>query len=132
MDSSLSPISSIAWSQETFSHFPPTFFIGYLRRFSPWPCSRTEAPLAQCAPRLKGESKSGSWPVHTPFCTSAITPQPTEQCVHTERLITASPSAPAAFAASARRIMRAGSPIATAVPPAAMPVRLRNVRRSMD
>ena len=47
------------------------------------PCSRTEAPLAQCAPRLIGESNTGSWRIHTPFSTAAMTAQPTEQCVHT-------------------------------------------------
>ena len=31
------------------------------------PCSRIEAPLAQCAPRLIGESNTGSWRIHTPF-----------------------------------------------------------------
>src|SRR5688500_11225763 len=59
----LALISSMAWSHEMRVHLPSTFFIGYLRRLSPCPCSRTEAPLAQCAPRLSGESKSGSWPV---------------------------------------------------------------------
>ena len=49
------------------------------------PCSRTEAPLAQCAPRLSGESNTGSWRTHTPFCTTASIAQPTEQCVHTVR-----------------------------------------------
>ena len=50
------------------------------------PCSRTDAPLAQCAPRLSGESNTGSCRVHTPFSTMASTAQPTEQCVHTVRL----------------------------------------------
>ena len=111
-------------------HFPSTFFIGYLSRLSPCPCSRTDAPFAQCAPRLSGESKSGSCPVHTPFCTSAMTPQPTEQCVHTERLRVTSPSAASPDAASARRIMRIDNVVATAAPPAAMPVPRRKVRRS--
>ena len=35
-------------------YLPSTSFIGYFRRYSPWPCSRTAAPLAQCAPRLIG------------------------------------------------------------------------------
>ena len=30
-----------------------------------------------------GESQPGSWPIQTPFATSAITVQPTEQCVQT-------------------------------------------------
>ena len=50
------------------------------------PCSRTEAPLAQCAPRLSGESNTGSWRIQTPFSTIASTEQPTEQCVQTVRL----------------------------------------------
>ena len=37
--------------------------------------------MAQCEPRLIGESQPGSWPIHTPFATSAMTVQPTEQCV---------------------------------------------------
>src|SRR5216110_1679463 len=49
------------------------------------PCSRIEAPFAQCAPRLSGESNTGSWRTQTPFCTTASIAQPTEQCVHTER-----------------------------------------------
>src|SRR5216110_191558 len=49
------------------------------------PCSRIEAPLAQCAPRLSGESNTGSWRTHTPFCTTASIAHPTEQCVHTVR-----------------------------------------------
>ena len=50
------------------------------------PCSRIEAPLAQCAPRLSGESNTGSWRIHTPFSTMASIAQPTEQCVQTVRL----------------------------------------------
>ena len=74
-------------------HLPPVSFIGYLRRRVPIPCSRTAAPFAQCEPRFSGESKSGSCPVHTPFCTSAITPQPTEQWVQMLRRISvATPS----------------------------------------
>ena len=49
------------------------------------PCSRIEAPFAQCAPRLIGESNTGSWRTHTPFCTTASIAQPTEQCVQTVR-----------------------------------------------
>ena len=56
----LALISSSAWSQLIFWYLPPTSFIGLLRRNSPWPFSRTAAPLAQCAPRLIGESKTGS------------------------------------------------------------------------
>src|SRR5262249_42927545 len=36
-------------------------------------------PLAQCVPILMGLSNTGSWPVQTPFCTSAQMAQPTEQ-----------------------------------------------------
>ena len=80
-------------------HSPPSFFIGYFRRRSPCACSRTAAPLAQCAPRLNGLSHPGSWPVQTPSCTSATTVQPTEQCVQTD--LTVSTAAFAAVAAVA-------------------------------
>ena len=68
-------------------YLPSTSFIGYFRRCecSVMPCSRTEAPLAQCAPRFSGESNTGSCRTHTPFFTTASTAQPTEQCVHTVR-----------------------------------------------
>ena len=56
------------------------------------PCSRIEAPLAQCAPRLIGESNTGSWRIHTPFCTTASIAQPTEQCVQTVRLTSILPA----------------------------------------
>src|SRR5512136_1261992 len=62
-------------------HWPFASFIGYFRRRSPITSSRTDAPLAQCEPRLIGESQLGSWPIQTPFDTSAVTVQPTEQCV---------------------------------------------------
>src|SRR5271166_2932618 len=64
-------------------HWPPTSFNGYLSRRSPETSSRTEAPLAQCEPRLIGLSQLGSCPIHTPFATSAVTVQPTAQWVHT-------------------------------------------------
>src|SRR5438067_1759091 len=83
MSRSLSPISATAWSHEMRVHLPSTSLVGYLSRRSPCACSRTEAPLAQCAPRLNGLSKPGSCRVHTPFCTVAMTVQPTEQWVHT-------------------------------------------------
>src|SRR5258708_35482461 len=60
---------------------PATGLVGYLRRRSPPTSSRTDAPLEQCDPRLIGLSQLGSWPSQTPFCTSAVTVQPTEQCV---------------------------------------------------
>ena len=76
-------------------HLPPSSFIGYFRRCEScvMPCSRIEAPLAQCAPRLIGESNTGSWRTHTPFCTTASIAQPTEQCVQTVRLTSILPSA---------------------------------------
>jgi hypothetical protein len=49
------------------------------------PCSRIEAPFAQCEPRLIGESNTGSWRTQTPFSTTASIAQPTEQCVQTVR-----------------------------------------------
>ena len=55
--------------------------------------------FAQCAPRLSGESNTGSCRVHTPFSTVASTAQPTEQCVQTVRLT--SVAAAASLAASA-------------------------------
>src|SRR5258705_13826204 len=73
----------MAWSHESFCHSPLTSFIGYFSRRSLCTSSRTEAPLAQCEPRLIGESQLGSWPIHTPFSTSAVTVHPTEQCVQT-------------------------------------------------
>src|SRR6267142_1111973 len=88
-------ISSYAWSQLNFFHLPPSSFIGYFRRCESWvmPCSRTEAPFAQCAPRLSGESNTGSWRTQVPFCTTASIEQPTEQCVHTLRFTSILPLA---------------------------------------
>jgi hypothetical protein len=82
----LALISFSAWSQVMRWYLVPTSFIGYLRRYSPWPFSRTAAPLAQCAPRLMGLSNTGSWRTHTPFSTTASMAQPTEQCPQTVRL----------------------------------------------
>src|SRR3990167_470556 len=102
-------------------YLPPTSFIGYLRRYSPWPFSRSAAPLAQCAPRLIGESKTGSWRTHTPFSTTASTAQPTEQWPQTVRLTSTFLAAPSlALAASAglgfgpHRHRRGGGPGAPA------------------
>src|SRR5215471_18497135 len=92
--SSLSPTSLIAWSQLIFWYLPLTSFIGDFSRYSPWPCSRTEAPVAQWAPRFNGESNTGFCRVHTPFSTVASTAHPTEQCVHTVRLTSAFFSSP--------------------------------------
>src|SRR5204863_9108290 len=98
---SLSPTSLIASFHDIFCHLPSTSFIGDFKRCecSCMPCSRTDAPLAQCAPRLSGESNTGSCRTHTPLSTTASIEQPTEQCVHTVRftstLLAASPAASA-------------------------------------
>src|SRR5687767_6733782 len=93
-----------AASHEIFCHLPPTSFIGVFRRCESCvtPCSRIEAPFAQCAPRLIGESNTGSWRTHTPFSTTASIAQPTEQCVQIVRLIS---TLPASCLASALPIM---------------------------
>src|SRR3954462_11353808 len=119
----------MAWSQPIFCHSPLTSFIGYFRRRSLCPISRIAAPWAHCEPRLIGLSQAGSWPTQTPFCTSAITVQPTEQCVQMFFLI--SVGAPMIFGpACALRTEPSGiNPIA-APAPAARPERRRNVRRS--
>src|SRR4051795_3282890 len=119
----------MAWSHDSRCHSPLTSFIGYFSRRSPWTSSRTDAPLAQCEPRLIGESQAGSWPTQTPFCTSAITVQPTEQCVQTFFLI--SVGAPTIFGpASALRTDPSGIRPSAAPAPAARPERRRKVRRS--
>src|SRR5215469_15795259 len=83
-----SPTSLIASFHEIFCHLPSTSLSGVFRRRESWmmPCSRTDAPLAQCAPRLSGESNTGSWRIQTPFSTTASIEQPTEQWVQTVRL----------------------------------------------
>ena len=126
---SLSPTSLIACSHEIFVHLPSTSFIGALSRCSPWPCSRTDAPFAQCAPRLSGESNTGSCRVHTPFSTVASIEQPTEQCVQTVRFTSTLLCASAA--ACALPIVPYGSWLANAPAPATKPERLRNARRSI-
>src|SRR5258708_32826737 len=119
----------MAWSHDRRVHSPLTSFIGYFRRRSPCTSSRTEAPLAQCDPRLIGLSQAGSWPTQTPFWTSAITVQPTEQCVQMFFLI--SVGAPTIFGpACALRTEPSGSRPNAAPAPAARPDRRRNVRRS--
>src|SRR5262252_365302 len=127
---SLAPISSIAVSQLTRVHWPLTSFIGYFRRRSPCTSSRTAAPLAQCEPRLIGESQLGSWPIQTPFATSAVTVQPTEQWVQTLLRMTAPAVSGPAAAASASRTVANGIVPSTARPPAPMPERRRKARRS--
>src|SRR5216684_527580 len=119
----------MAWSHDSFCHSPLTSFIGYFRRRSPCTSSRTEAPLAQCEPRLIGLSQAGSWPTQTPFWTSAITVQPTEQCVQMFFLM--SVGAPTIFGpACALRTDPSGIKPNAAPAPAAKPERRRNVRRS--
>src|SRR5690349_8429804 len=58
-----------AGSHEMRCHFPPTSFIGYFGRCEScvMPCWGMDAPLAQCEPRLMGESKTGSCRTQTPF-----------------------------------------------------------------
>src|SRR5205085_12494563 len=130
MSSIFCEISSYAWSHEMRCHLPPASFIGYFRRCDScvMPCSRTEAPFAQCAPRLSGESNTGSCRTQTPFCTTASIEQPTEQCVHTVRLTS---TLPCSSFAAAVPIIENGSCAATAPAPTPTPERLRNVRRSM-
>src|ERR1051326_5621618 len=110
-------------------HFPPAIFIGYLRRRSPLTNSRTEAPLAQCEPRLIGESQLGSWPIHTPFATSAVTVQPTEQWVQTLlRIVTCAPACGGGAALALRPAPRDSAPNPAQAP--AGPERRKKLRRS--
>src|ERR1700680_4599426 len=111
----------MASSQEILVHWPSTIFIGYLSRRSPCTSSRTEAPLAQCEPRLIGLSQLGSCPIHTPFCTSAVTVQPTEQWV--QMFLRSSIVAPAAGGgpAAALRTPPSGNAPRVARPPATRP-----------
>src|SRR6266850_886347 len=129
---SLPVISWYAWSQEIRFHLPPSSFIGYLRRCEScvMPCSRIEAPFAQCAPRLSGESNTGSWRIQTPSCTTASMEQPTEQCVQIVRLTSILPLVSSSFASTLPTIEK-GNCEATAAPPTPTPERLRNVRRSI-
>src|SRR5262249_59508488 len=117
---SLSPISSIALSHEMRVHWPLTSFIGYLSRRSPCTSSRTAAPLAQCEPRLSGLSQLGSWPIHTPFDTSAVTVQPTEQWVQIFlRIVTCAPAAGGGPASALRTLPSGRAPGAARLPAAA-------------
>src|SRR5262245_22888670 len=85
--SSILALTSLSASSQLMRlYLPSTSFIGYFNRYSPWPFSRTAAPLAQCAPRLIGLSNTGSWRTQTPFSTTASIAQPTEQWPHTVRL----------------------------------------------
>src|ERR1700731_3169028 len=100
-------------------HWPLTSLSGYLSRRSPCTSSRTAAPLAQCEPRLIGLSQLGSWPIHTPFATSAVTVQPTEQWVQIFlRIATAAPAG-GGGPASALRTATSGSAPSVARLPAA-------------
>ena len=85
--------------------------------------------MAQWAPRLNGLSKPGSWPIQTPFSTSAITVQPTEQWVQTDLTCWTAPAA-AWVCALALVTMPPPASEAAARPPAAKPERPRKVRRS--
>src|SRR5258708_22373129 len=119
----------MAWPHDSRCHSPLTSFIGYFRRRSPCTSSRTEARLAQCDPRLIGLSQDGSCQTQTPFWTSAITVQPTEQCVQMFFLI--SVGAPTICGpACALRTDPSGISPSAAPAPAARPDRRRNVRRS--
>src|SRR6516164_3226339 len=111
----------MAWSHLMRVHWPLASFIGYLSRRSPETSSRTEAPLAQCEPRLIGLSQLGSWPIHTPFATSAVTVQPTEQWV--QMLFLTSSCAPLGGGgpALALRTPPSGKVPSAARPPAASP-----------
>src|SRR5690606_9141233 len=109
---------------------PFTSFNGYLSRRSPWTSSRTEAPLAQCEPRLNGLSQLGSWPIHTPLETSAGTVQPTERWVQTFLIRATSAPFAGGGPASALRTLASGSAPRAATPPAPTPERRRTVRRS--
>ena len=116
--SSIFALTSLsAWSHEMRSYLPLTSFIGYFSRNSPWPCSRTAAPLAQCAPRLIGESNTGSWRTHTPFSTTASIAQPTEQWLHTVRLTSILPWPMPAGRPSAARAFRTSDSCDTQQPP---------------
>src|SRR5690606_38646569 len=89
-------------------------------------------PLAQCAPRLIGESNTGSWRTHTPFSTTASIAQPTEQCVQTVRLTSTRPSPMAGpLLSAALAFLTRVSEEAARPTPTPRPERRRNARRSM-
>src|SRR6185437_15140480 len=118
----------MAWSHLTRVHSPLTSFIGYLSRRSLCTSSRTDAPLAQCEPRLSGLSQLVSCPIHTPFETSAVTVQPTAQCVQIFlRISTVAPCA-GGGPASALRTLASGSAPSAASPPATRPERRKKAR----
>src|ERR1700680_4959367 len=109
-------------------HWPPTSFSGYLSRRSPDTSSRTAAPLAQCDPRLIGLSQLGSWPIHTPLATSAVTVQPTAQWVQMLLRIVAFAPAARGGPALAWRTLPSGNVPTVARPPATSPERRRKPR----
>src|SRR6267378_6062682 len=114
------------------THFPSTSFVGYLSRRSPPTSSRTDAPLEQCDPRLIGLSQLGSWPSQSPFCTSAVTVQPTEQWV--QMLLRVSTPIPGRGGGPAWALRTVPSDSVPSAPraPAAMPDRRRKLRRLMS
>src|SRR3954468_1331610 len=90
------------------------------------------APLAQCAPRLIGESNTGSWRTHTPFSTTASIAQPTEQWLHTVRRTSILPWPTAASRPSAARAFFTSASCVAAMPtPTPRPERRRKARRSI-
>src|SRR5262245_39974325 len=129
--SSILALTSLsASSQLIFWYLPLTSFIGYLRRYSPCPFSRTAAPLAQCEPRFSGLSNTGSWRTHTPFSTTASIAQPTEQWPHTVRLTSTFLSPPPA--ASLASVFFTSVSCDAAMPaPTPRPERRRKARRSI-
>src|SRR5829696_614875 len=131
MSISLSPISSIAWSHEIRCHWPLASFRGYFSRRSPCTISRIAAPLAQWVPRFSGLAQDGSWPVQTPFWTSAVTVQPTEQWVQMFFLMTVSTPGFGPSIAFALRTAPSWIEPTAARPPMARPERARKLRRSI-
>ena len=127
----LALISSSAWSHEIRWYLPSTSFIGYLSRNSPCAFSRSAPPLAQCPPRLIGESNTGSWRTQTPFSTTASTAQPTEQWVHTVRRTSSLPPSAAAAVETASALRTRVSWVAAMPAPRPRPDRRRNLRRSI-
>src|SRR6185436_13190395 len=111
-------------------HWLLTSLSGYLRRRSPCTISRIDAPLAQWVPRLIGLVQDGSCPVQTPFWTSAVTVQPTEQWVQMFFLMTVSTPGFGPSIAFALRTAPSWIEPTAARPPMARPERARKLRRS--
>src|SRR5581483_3437856 len=111
-------------------HWPFASFIGYFSRRSPETSSRTDAPLAQCEPRLIGLSQLGSWPIQTPLATSAVTVQPTAQWVQMLLRMAAWVPAGGGGPALALRTEPSDNVPSVARLPAARPDRRRKARRS--